>query len=313
MTPWLSVILPIHKGAAFLDATLASVAAGDCSGMEFLCYDSGQDGGAARAIAMPYADRLDIIWTDAPETGPWTAKINRGVGDARGPHIAMLHQDDLWLPGHHRALAQAVAQMGKAVLSIGPSRLVGARGQDVGPWRMPFAPGPHDGRDMARVLIVQNTIAVPAPVFRRDAFLAVGGMDDALWYTADWDLYLKLALAGDVLVRDAATTGFRLHGQSLTMTGSRDIADFRTQHQSVLDRHLPALRPLPAGREARVAASVAVNCALAEASRGRPAGLVGAGALVAALGPAGWGAFLRETSLWDRVSARVRLTLAGEM
>lgn len=313
MSPWLSVILPIHKGAAFLDATLASAAAGDCSGMEFLFYDSGKDDGAARAIAMSYADRLDIIWTDSPETGPWTAKINRGAGAARASHIAMLHQDDLWLAGHHAALAQTVAQMGDAVLSMAPSRLVGARGQDVGPWRMPFAPGRHRGRDVAATLIVQNTMAVPAPVFRRDAFLAVGGMDDALWYTADWDLYLKLALAGDVLVRDGATTGFRLHGGSLTMTGSRDIADFRAQHQTVLDRHLPALRPLSSGREAGALASVAVNCALAEASRGRMGGLAGAAARVAVLGPMGWARFLRETSLVDRVGARVRLKLAGEM
>jgi glycosyltransferase involved in cell wall biosynthesis len=174
MSPWLSVILPIHKGAAFLEATLAGAAAGDCSGIEFLFFDSGQDDGASRAIAMIYADRLDIIWTDAPETGPWTAKINRGVGAARASHIAMLHQDDLWLTGHHRALADTVEQMGDAALSIGPSRLVGSRGQDVGPWRMPFTPGRHRGRDVAATLIVQNTIAVPAPVFRRDTFLAVG-------------------------------------------------------------------------------------------------------------------------------------------
>jgi hypothetical protein len=178
---------------------------------------------------------------------------------------------------------------------------------------MPFTPGRYQGRDVATTLIVQNTIAVPAPVFRRDVFLAVGGMDDALWYTADWDLYLKLALAGDVLVRDGATTGFRLHGGSLTMTGSRDIADFRAQHRVVLDRHLPTLRPLADGREARAMASLTVNCALAQASRGRPGELTGAAARVAALGPLGWARFLRETSLYDRVGARVRLRLAGEM
>jgi hypothetical protein len=33
-------------------------------------------------------------------------------------------------------------------------------------------------------------------------------MDDALWYTADWDLYLKLALAGDVLVRAGRPRAF---------------------------------------------------------------------------------------------------------
>jgi hypothetical protein len=42
MSPWLSVILPIHKGAAFLEATLAGAAAGDCSGIEFLFLTPGR-------------------------------------------------------------------------------------------------------------------------------------------------------------------------------------------------------------------------------------------------------------------------------
>ncbi|MDE1917202.1 MAG: hypothetical protein KGJ57_13155 [Sphingomonadales bacterium] len=314
MTHWLSVIMPIHKGAGFLDATLASVVGEASPGMEFRCYDSGHDGGAARQIALRYADRLDIVWTETPELGPWTAKTNRGVAEARAAHCVMLHQDDLWLAGHGGALAAAVQDLGEGVvLSLGPSRFVGPQGQEVGLWHLPFAPGRHDGRSLAQRLIVQNTVAVPAPVFRRDAFMAVGGMDDGLWYTADWDLYLKLALVGAVHVRGEATTAFRLHGQSLTMTGSRDLADFRAQHQSVLDRYLPRLAPLPKGVEARAAASVAVNCALAAASRGDMGSLVEAALRLVRLGPAGWGAFLRETGLWDRVGARLRLRLAGRM
>lgn len=306
--------MPIHKGAAFLDATLASAVQEARPGMEFRCYDSGQDGGAARAIALRYADRLDIVWADTPELGPWTAKVNRGVAEARAPHCVMLHQDDLWLAGHGAVLAAAARDLGEGDgLSLGSSRFVGPQGQDVGLWPLPFAPGRHDGRSLAQRLIVQNTVAVPAPIFRRDTFLAIGGMDDALWYTADWDLYLKLALAGGVIVRGAATTAFRLHGQSLTMTGSRDLADFEAQHQAVLDRYLPRLLPLPKGVEARATTSVAMNVALAAASRGDRAQLVQALVRLARLGPGGWAHFLRETSLWDRVAARLRLKLAGKM
>ena len=95
-----------------------------------------------------------------------------------------------------------------------------------------------------------------------------------MWYTADWDLYLKLARAGEVYVRAAATTAFRVHAKSLTMTGSRDAAAFRAQHDQVLDRHLPALAPLPRGLERRARAGIAVNCALAAAANGQRAGLM---------------------------------------
>ena len=61
--PLLSVVMPVHRGAGFLDATLSSVIAAlghDAAGVELLCLDSGRDDGASRAVADRYADRLAI-------------------------------------------------------------------------------------------------------------------------------------------------------------------------------------------------------------------------------------------------------------
>ncbi len=310
MTPWLSVIVPVHEGARYLDATLAAAAAERPDGVEFLLYDSGDDDGACRRIATRYAERMDLRYCATPDCKPWTAKTNRGVQAAAAPHVVMLHQDDLWLTGHVSALRRAIAEAPEAAMSIAPSVFVSARGREVGRWNLPFAPGIHASADIAAALLVQNTIAIPSPVIRRDAWLAVGGMDEPLWYTADWDLYLKLALHGPVHVRDAATTAFRLHGSSLTMTGSRSPADFRAQLESVLERHLPALSPeLRRKHEPMARTAIAVNCALAARRKG------GGEALrrLAALGPAGLGRFLAASRLVDRIVPRIRLSLAGEM
>ena len=314
MPPWLTVVMPVHMGAAHLPATLASVAAEHPAGVEFRLYNSGADDGAARRVAEAFGDRLDIVWTEAPELKPWTAKTNRGVEEARAPFATMLHQDDLWLPGHFAALKAAVAAMADpaVAMSIGPARFAGPAGEDLGPWHLPFAPGRHAGADVARTLLVQNSMAILAPVFRADAYRAAGGLDD-LWYTADWDVWLKLAQAGAVDVRAGATVAFRVHGGSLTMTGSRDSAAFRAQHDAVLARHMPALAPLPRGLAARARAGVEVNCALAEAANGAPAKLLSAAAALARLGP--WGAvrFLRESRLIDRLRPRLRLKAKGAL
>jgi GT2 family glycosyltransferase len=307
--PWLSAIVPVHGGAHFLGATLASVAAEGAAGVEIRCYDSGDDAGAARRVAMGFDDRLDIVWTDTPHLRPWTAKTNLGVKEARAGHIVMLHQDDVWLPGH-LAAARRAAESG-VPMSVGPSRLIDKSGRDVGGWQLPFGAGRTDGLDLARTLIVQNTIAIPSPVIRRDAFLTAGGLDDDLWYTADWDLYLKLALAGDVMMRETATTAFRLHGQSLTMTGWRDLADFANQHAIVLDRYLPQLAPLARGVEARARASATINCALAGASAGQWRHMGAAAMALARLGPNGAMRLLDETRLADRVVARAKLMVVG--
>jgi GT2 family glycosyltransferase len=310
--------MPVHHGAQHLAATLESVAAevarqAEPSGVELLLYNSGLDGGAARAVADRFAGRLELMWRDLPEMTAWTAKTNVGVAEARASHVVMLHQDDLWLPGHLAALRDAISVAPDAVMAIAPSRFVGAQGQALGPWHLPFAGGLHDGRDFARTLLVQNSIAIPSPVIARAAWQASGGLDEALWYTADWDLYIKLGRLGDVLVRPTATTAFRVHGGSLTMTGSRDAAAFRRQHEMVLERHLPALSPLPRGIEARARASIAVNCALAEAANGHPRALAKAFWQLATLGPAGAARFLKEARLVDRLRPRVTQRLAGAL
>ena len=313
MTPWLSVVVPVHDGARWLGPTLASVATGRPEGIELLLYNSGDDGGAARAVAKGFAGVIDLTWQDTPLIKSWTAKINRGVAQAKAAHVVMLHQDDLWLPGHVAAIHAAIAAAPRADMSIAPSRFVGPEGQMLGHWHLPFAPGLHSAGRLAPTLLVQNSIAIPSPVIRREAWLACGGLDEALWYTPDWDLYLKLAQRAPVYVRPEVTTAFRVHGSSLTMTGSRDIAAFRQQLERVLDRHRATVSPLPAGIEARARAAIAVNCALALASAGKLGALPGAGLALARLGPLGLNRFLHESRLVDRLLPRLWLSLSGAM
>lgn len=314
MNPWLSVIMPIHGGEPYLDATLASAAAEKPEGVEFLLYDSGNDGGAARVIAERYAERLNLAWRATPEIVPWTAKTNLGAREAKAKHICMLHQDDLWLPGHLAEVRKSIAAQPDAAISIGPSRFVSAHGRLLGHWRLPFGTGAVSRDEFATTLLVQNTIAIPSPIIRREAWLACGGMDEALWYTADWDLYLKLAGQGAVLVRSGGTTGFRLHGGSLTMSGRRDIADFRRQHEIVLDRYLPtAATGQHNAVERRARTSITVNCALASASAGNREGLAEAVKALLGLGIPGIPAYLKQSRIVDRLVPRMRLALAGAM
>lgn len=314
MTPWLSVVLPVHGGEHFLAATLASAAQEAPQGIEFLVYNSGKDGAASQRIAESFADRLDLRWRDTPDLPSWMAKTNLGVSEARAAHVAMLHQDDLWLPGHIAAVRRSVIEHPDAALSVAATRFADADGRVFGHWRLPFRPGPVSEADFVATLLVQNSIAIPTPIMRREAWLAAGGMDEALWYTADWDIYLKLAAEGCVVVRDQPTTAFRLHGGSLTMTGSRDAGDFRGQLEQVLDRHLVRVATPKRRRvERRARTSVGVNCALAQASGGSKAALVDAAFQFLRLGPADVIRYVKQSRIIDRVAPRVRLAVSGRI
>jgi hypothetical protein len=166
-------------------------------------------------------------------------------------------------------------------------------------------------QDLLQRLLVQNFVAIPTPTIRRTAYLKAGGLDERLWYTADWDLYLKLAARGPVYYHDEALACFRVHGDSLTMSGSRSLGDFRNQLEIVRDRHIAGLT---AGRreiEKISSAAIDMNVALAAAGAGRPTRLLGALARLLALGPRGFIRYLRYSRIVERAYPRLRARLAG--
>jgi hypothetical protein len=160
-------------------------------------------------------------------------------------------------------------------------------------------------------LLVQNFVAIPTPVFTKTAWESCGGMDQALWYTADWDLWLKLASYGPVIYHEEVTTGFRIHAGSLTVMGSRNLDDFTSQMETVLNRHLPLIGENSRAVERAARASIAVNTALASASAGSPRFLWRAASEVLSLGPYGLQRYLRDSRLVERVAPRVRAKLKG--
>lgn len=310
--PFLSVVMPVHDGAEWIEATLESVAAEPSEDLELIVIDSSPDDATA-ALVERYADRLPLQLLRRPDVKPWQTKTNLGIDLATSDHACILHQDDLWLPGRVESVRRWIATAPDAALHLAPTRLIDRRGQSVGRWSCPLpVEHPLESQFVLRRLLVQNFISVPAPVFRRSAWLKCGGMDDALWYTPDWDIWMKLSSVGPVVYHDETTTAFRLHGSSLTVTGSRNGAEFRAQMETVLDRHLQNITADSRKRIERLArASIGVNVSLAAASGGSATALASAAGNVLSLGPVGIGRYLRDSRLSERVVSRLRARMAG--
>jgi glycosyltransferase involved in cell wall biosynthesis len=288
------------------------VAAGPVDCIELVVIDSSPDEATA-AIVQRYADRLPLRLLRRQDMKPWQTKTNLGVELAASEYCCILHQDDLWLPGRIESVRRWIAAAPDAVLHLAPSRLIDRNGRNVGCWTCPLpAEDVLGSQFILQRLLVQNFVSVPAPVFRRSAWLECGGMDEQLWYTPDWDIWLKLSSSGPVVYHDEATTAFRLHGSSLTVTGSRDSGQFRAQMATVLDRHLAKVAAPRRRRIERLArASIDVNVSLAAASAGSARALASAAGNLLSLGPVGIGCYLRDSRLEERVVSRLRAKMAG--
>ena len=313
--PWLSVILPVYRGEEWLERTLSSIAA-DCDpGIEVVVIDSSPDDGSM-TIIQSFADRLNFRIVDPDGIDGCSPKTNLGVRHASARHITWLCQDDLWLPGRTAAVRGWIMGRPDAALHLAPTAIIDKDDMVRGIWRCPLADGkkPVERTALLEKLLVQNFIAVASPVILRDAWLACGGLDVDLWYTGDWDLWIKLALHGEVLYHDTVTAAFRIHGSSATTTGSRETDNFKSQHRIVIERHIAVI---PASRRAQVRrladASIAVNSALADAANGRSRALGKALMSVLWLGPVGAGRYIHRSRIIERALPRLRAKSVGAL
>ena len=311
--PWLSVIVPCRNGERWLAAALQSVVDQKDGGIEVIVID-GSTSDASLKIVDSFSDKLLIRAQRRPDLLSWTAKTNFGVEQARGDRICMLHVDDLWLPNRCFEIRKWLSTQSDGVLHLHPSYIIDDSGGRLGLWRCPLPAGdsPVPTHMLIERLLVQNFIGIPSPTIRRDAYLSVGGLDNALWYTADWDLYVKLAATGSVYYHSSPLACFRVHKNSLTISGSRNSADFRNQHQAIVDRHADKLSP-----EARAeilpiaAASFDLNTALAAAMAGQSNQIGKALISMLMLGPRGIRRYFYYSRIVDRMFPRLRALVAG--
>ncbi len=300
--------MPTYNGDEFLAAALESVRSQQRDGMELLIVD---DGSTDRTLAIirDFADKLPIRLITPGRIGNWVAATNIGLREASGEWACLLHQDDLWLPGRLDRLWPEM-QTSPATLIVHDATYVGPAGQSLGAWTCPFSAGSIPSALFVERLLVQNFLAIPSPVFRRTAAVATGGMNEALWFSADWDLWLRLAALGPVHFLAERLCAFRIHPASQTASRKLRPSEWEEQLTTVLAHHIegwPAEPQVRARVERAALASVAVNAALSAASRGEQVKALPVIWQLAALGPSGLHRYLRDSRIVQRVTSRLKL------
>src|SRR6266542_3309857 len=96
-----SVVVPFWNASAFLEEAIASVFAQTFQSWELLLIDDGSSDGSTE-IAKRYAERFPgrvrYFEHERHANRGVAASRNLGVRHAKGPYIAFLDADDVWLP-----------------------------------------------------------------------------------------------------------------------------------------------------------------------------------------------------------------------
>jgi len=183
---------------------------------EVIVVDDGSEDETPQRLAEIGDPRLRALRNE-PALGVAAAR-NRGLREARGRWVSFLDDDDLWSPRKLRVQIDA-AEAADAVFAY-----VGGAGLDPG-HRFLYAVAPPDPATVTRQLLRWNVIwcGCSNVLARTELTNELGGFDEQLAQLSDWDLWIRLALAGSAAAVPEILVGYVMHDASMLLTDRRDV------------------------------------------------------------------------------------------
>lgn len=182
--PEVSIVIPLHQGAATIAETLDSCLRQQEVRVEVVVVDDrSTDGGPALAEHHPV--RARVVATPRPGV---SAARNCGFRVSRGAYVVFLDADDVLLPGSLRQRLEVARVRG------GDSIVLGRYLERWGATDIPVAR--EEFIDARTMLLRGNPVPPCGVLFPRGWLERVAGpFDEALARFEDWDLLLRLAFA----------------------------------------------------------------------------------------------------------------------
>jgi glycosyltransferase involved in cell wall biosynthesis len=187
--PQVTVVIPTRDRWPRLESTLRGALAQEGVSLELIVVDDGSTDQTPARLAEVEDSRLRVLRHDSSR-GVAVAR-NAALAQAAGEWIAFLDDDDLWAP---QKLSRQLAAAGAAGATWVYSGAV-VVDEDLRLLDDYPAPAPDTVLDM---LLSYNPVPAGASnvMARADAIREVGAYDETLFQLADWDLWIRLALAG---------------------------------------------------------------------------------------------------------------------
>ncbi len=270
--PRVSVVIATNRGGPWLDEAVASVLAQTIDDLEVIIVDDGVPGGVRQLAALD--DRIRLV--AGRQAGISTAR-NIGNAAARGELVAVLDDDDRWMPDKLERQLALLDRHPESAMCHTQFERINADGVVIGPgWSSPAG--------IAELLAGTAGVLHSSTLWRKSVLVAVGGYDPGFSRGVDTELLLRVSGTWPSVFDPSVLVQYRVHRTQTSGSGAyREIfTEVRRIHRKHLPRLAashPELRCAADSVSRRVFAEVAVDEAVREVKAGR---------LVAALGHGAW-------------------------
>jgi glycosyltransferase involved in cell wall biosynthesis len=209
--PLVSIVTPSLNQARFLPEAIESVRAQTYSPIEHVVVDGASTDGTVDILR----EHDELRWVSEPDGGQSEA-LNKGFALASGDILGWLNADDAYLP---QAVARGVETLTGSGAGLVYADVTRVNDDGVNPRRVRSRPR----WDLWTELNDGNGVYSPSVFFTREAFEGVGGIDESLHFTMDYDLWLRIGRAYGARHHDEVWSVQRIHDAAKTIRGYEDF------------------------------------------------------------------------------------------
>ncbi|WP_157961676.1 glycosyltransferase family 2 protein [Acuticoccus kandeliae] len=227
--PFVSILLPVYNGAAYLTAALDSLRAQTHSRLEIIAIDDGSTDGSLAILEAAARDDHRIVVVTRENRG-LVATLNEGLARASGRLVARMDADDISYPTRiARQVAAFADRPGLAMCGTGfdTIRLDRVRARQLDPI---FKEG-----DLGILSLFFTLFIHPTVMFDRAVIGDGLAYDPRYLHAEDFDLFRRLTRDHPVHVIPESLLGYRLHEMSVTQ---RHKSVMRQSHMRIVSENL---------------------------------------------------------------------------
>ncbi len=205
--PRITVVTPSYNQGKYLEQTLRSVLEQGYPNLEYIVVDGGSSDGSVDIIRRY---EKDLAWWVSEKDRGQSHALNKGFARATGDVYGFINSDDFLYPGALHCIADAYNA--GAQWMVGWVQMIEADG---GEWpQLPQRIG------LVPDWFITNPIPQQGTYWAGKLWKQLGGFNEDLRYTFDYDFWMRLRFRGNVqpLILHRCLGSYRLHESSKTVS-----------------------------------------------------------------------------------------------
>ncbi|MED4753917.1 glycosyltransferase family 2 protein [Brevibacillus choshinensis] len=207
--PLVSVITPSFNQGRFIKETIESVLGQDYPNIEHIVVDGGSTD-VTISILQQYSHFGDRFRYVSEKDRGQSHAINKGLSMARGDIIGWLNSDDTYQPGAIRKAVQALQSRPDCGMAHGKCYVINEHSQV----QTALHVTPADYNNLYHGCVVCQ----PAAFIRKNVFQQMGGVDEALNFCMDYDLWIRIAQSHPIAYVNDFLANARVYSTTKTAT-----------------------------------------------------------------------------------------------